>query len=360
MFELFVLGSARIEGKHGRLTGEPAQRHRLALLALLAAARDATMPREKLMALLWPDHGDREARHLLNVALHVLRKALGDDVIRSEGDDLRLDTRHLPSDIVRFREAMATGDLTSAAAAYGGRFLDGFFLDDCPDFEQWQEAERWRLEGEFMAAMEKLAETAEQAGDWAAALRWWQAVSTRAPDRARVTVRLMRALEATGDRTGALRVADAHSALLAREFAAEPSPDVTALAARMRGEPTGITIAAASANSVSGTAPLSTARRAHKRLRGLHLPLTLQPIPEPKNQLRIMHPQLHGPIFVSKPPCISLVMQYKNNIPARASAHSKARQFTGNQNLLAAQRSVRENVATKNAAASQGINAQNP
>src|SRR5574341_1349452 len=101
MFDLFVLGTARIEGPEGRLAGEPAQRHRLALLAMLSAARDATMPREKLMVLLWPDQGTREARHLLNVAVHVLRKALGEEVLRTEGDDLRLDTTLLTSDVVR-------------------------------------------------------------------------------------------------------------------------------------------------------------------------------------------------------------------------------------------------------------------
>jgi serine/threonine-protein kinase len=263
MFELFVLGSARIEGKAGRLTGEPAQRHRLALLALLAAARDATVPREKVMALLWPDHGEREARHLLNVALHVLRKALGDDVLRSEGDDLRLDTSLLPCDIVRFRQAMARQDLTSAVATYGGRFLDGFFLDGAAEFDQWQEAERGLLENEFSGAMEKLAEGAEQAGDWSTALRWWQSVFARAPDRARVTVRLMRALEASGDRTGALRVAEAHTKLLADEFGAEPSPDVTALAARMREEPTGIAIPT---NASSATEPEPPQRNVTRRI----------------------------------------------------------------------------------------------
>lgn len=253
MFELFVLGSVRIEGADGRLAGEPAQRHRLALLALLAAAREATLPREKLMALLWPDQGAREARHSLNVAVHVLRKALGEDVLHTEGDDLRLDTRALPSDVKRFREAVARGDATGAMSAYGGRFLDGFFLDGAPEFEHWQEAERGRLEGEFVTAVEELADRAEQEGDWARALTWWQSLSTRAPDRARVTVRLMRALEATGDRGGALRVADAHSALLAAEFGAEPSPDVVALAARMREQPAAAMMAA-QANAVRAPA----------------------------------------------------------------------------------------------------------
>jgi DNA-binding SARP family transcriptional activator len=237
MFELFLLGTARIEGPDGRLSGEPAQRHRLALLALLSSARDATMPREKVMTLLWPDQGTREARHLLNVAVHVLRKALGDDVLRTEGDDLRLDTTLLPSDIVRFRSALEQGDRRKAVGAYSGRLLDGFFVDGALEFDQWQERERSKLESEYMCALEQVAEAEEQAGDWTEAIRHWSTLSVRSPDSVRVAVRLMLALEAVGDRGGALRVAEAHTAVLANEYGAEPSPEVTALAARMREMP---------------------------------------------------------------------------------------------------------------------------
>jgi hypothetical protein len=46
MFVFHVLGGGRIEGPAGRLTGEAVQRHRLALLALLSAARaDRPAPR---------------------------------------------------------------------------------------------------------------------------------------------------------------------------------------------------------------------------------------------------------------------------------------------------------------------------
>ncbi len=267
MFELFVLGTARIEGADGRLAGEPAQRHRLALLALLSSAREGTIPREKLMALLWPDQGTREARHLLNVAVHVLRKALGDDVLRTEGDDLRLDTTLLPSDVVRFRNALANGDLTAATAAYTGRLLDGFFLDGAAEFQHWQEVERARLESEYMAALEQLADRSERANDWPRAVQLWQSLSGRAPDSVRVAVRLMRALEASGDRAGALRVAGAHAAILSEEYSAEPSPEVTALAARMRETP----LAASSlpdqpASSGTPTARVADRVRSRKRV----------------------------------------------------------------------------------------------
>lgn len=237
MFDLFVLGSPRIEGPDGRLSGEPAQRHRLALLAVLVCARDGALPRERLMALLWPEQGTPQARHLLNVAVHVLRKALGDDALRTEGDDLRLDPSVLRSDVVEFRSALATGDNQKAIAAYTGRLLDGFFLDGAPEFEHWQESERNKLESEYLLALEHSAEAEERAGDWHAAVQHWTRLSARAPDSVRVAVRLMLALEAVGDRGGALRVADAHTATLADEYAAEPSPEVTALAARMREMP---------------------------------------------------------------------------------------------------------------------------
>jgi serine/threonine-protein kinase len=239
---LKVLGAARIEGEDGRLSGEAVQRHRLALLTLLSAARGGTLPREKIMALLWPDQPAHQARHLLNVSVHVLRKALGADVLRTEGGELSLDTTLLPSDLVGFREALKAGDRRGAAQAYTGPLLDGFFLNDAPEFERWQDAERARLEAEFKALLESLAEESERSRDWPGAVRWWRALAEQAPDSERVTVRLMQALEATGDRAAALQAAEAHSALLAEELGAEPSPEVRSLAARIREQPAAATL----------------------------------------------------------------------------------------------------------------------
>jgi serine/threonine-protein kinase len=237
MFTLSLLGSARIEGPGGRLTGEAVQRHRLALLALLATARDGTLPREKLMALLWPRQRAPEARHLLNVSVHVLRKALGEHTLRTEGGDLSLDPAVLANDVGRFHAAIASGDVRSATELYGGPFLDGFFLDDSPEFDRWQEAERARLATELESALEARAEAAEQGGDWREAVLCWRRLSEHAPEHAGVTMRLMRALAATGDRGAALEAADSHVAHLASEFEAEPSPEVMDLAEQIRGRP---------------------------------------------------------------------------------------------------------------------------
>ena len=55
LFSLKLFGGASLEGPVGALTGRAAQRHRLALLALLAASGGgAGVTRDKLIAYLWP------------------------------------------------------------------------------------------------------------------------------------------------------------------------------------------------------------------------------------------------------------------------------------------------------------------
>ncbi|HET6681309.1 MAG TPA: tetratricopeptide repeat protein [Gemmatimonadaceae bacterium] len=237
MFRLHVLGGARIEGPSGRLSGEAVQRHRLALLALLSAARDGRLPRERLISVLWPEAIERDGRHLLNVSVHVIRKALGERVLRTEGADLRLDHTALGCDLCEFRNALAQGDVGAAVASYSGPFLDGFFLGGSPEFDQWQDAERARVEDEFTSAVETLAAEAMSNREWPDAVRWWQMLWTPAPERERTTLGLMQALEASGDRAGALRAAEAHITYLADEFGAEAGQEVTRLAARIRNTP---------------------------------------------------------------------------------------------------------------------------
>ena len=88
---LGLFGSPRLERFDGsEATGRAVQRHRMALLALLALAHSQRLTRDKLIAMLWPDSDAERGRNLLNVALYNLRKTLGDPALLSSGDDLRL------------------------------------------------------------------------------------------------------------------------------------------------------------------------------------------------------------------------------------------------------------------------------
>lgn len=106
-----LLGGASLEAEGRALTGPAAQRHRLALLALLAASPSRALTRHKLMSLLWPEREAEHARKLLDQSVYVLRDAIGQDVILSAGEELRLETSRASCDVVAFEEALAAGDL---------------------------------------------------------------------------------------------------------------------------------------------------------------------------------------------------------------------------------------------------------
>jgi TolB-like protein/DNA-binding SARP family transcriptional activator/Tfp pilus assembly protein PilF len=233
-YSLKFFGGASLEAATGTVTGRAAQRHPLALLALLAASPSRAASRDKLMALLWPERAAEHARGLLHQAVYSLRKSLGEAAVISVGEELRLNTDLVDCDVVSFEEALATGDPERAAGLYVGPFLDGFFLSAAPEFERWVDAERARLADARAGALEALAAAAEEAADHDLAARWWKARAAHDPYDSRVALRLMRALETAGNVPGALQYAAVHERLLERELGIESAPEVAALADRLR------------------------------------------------------------------------------------------------------------------------------
>jgi DNA-binding SARP family transcriptional activator/tetratricopeptide (TPR) repeat protein len=237
MHRLLVLGGLSLLGPEGPVTGRGAQRRRLALLALLAAEHPRSLSRDKLIAYLWPERDTDAGRHLLRQALYLLRRSLGEDAVLSRGEEVRLEPERLRCDLWEFREALERDAPEAAVAAYAAPFLDGVFLSRADEFERWVEAERAQLALRYGEALEALGEQCDTAGDPLAAAGWWRRLAEHDPCNSRVALRLMQALDAAGDRAGALRHAAAHAALLQAEFGAEPDAAIESLAARLREEP---------------------------------------------------------------------------------------------------------------------------
>src|SRR5258705_9907174 len=93
--------------------------------------------REKIIALLWPEHSEEAGRRLLSEALYVLRREIGEDALVAAGDEVGLRGAGLNVDLWRFEDALAEGALPSAVDLYLGPLLHGFFVADAPDFERW-------------------------------------------------------------------------------------------------------------------------------------------------------------------------------------------------------------------------------
>ena len=235
LFSLKLLGSPTIQGPGDTpLGGQAAQRHRIALLALLARSPERGVSREKLLAYLWPESDPEHARNLLNVSVYVLRKALGEDALLSGADHLRLNRQVIRSDVAEFETALLEGERERAAASYEGPFLDGFFLDHAPEFERWVDRERDRLAGSYAKALEELAAAAEARGDPATAAGWWKERAAHDPYDSRVARRLMQMLEAAGNPAAALQHASIHERLLQDEFGVGPDPETRAVVEAIR------------------------------------------------------------------------------------------------------------------------------
>lgn len=235
-FKLKALGSLVVEGRDGPLVGSAAQRRTLALLVLIAASRERGVSRDKLIGLLWPDTTDERARHAFAQTLYRLRHEFGTEVV--DGTDmLRLSPTAMSVDVAEFEDSLMRGELESAAALYGGPFLDGFFLPGAPEFERWMEEERARLSGVHRVLLERLATGGALAGAYTSAAEWWRSLAAVDPLNSRVAARFVEALVVAGDRNGALQYARVHEALVRQELEAEPGAEFVAAVVRARDEP---------------------------------------------------------------------------------------------------------------------------
>ena len=237
MIEVSLLGRVAVTVDGVALSGEAAQRRRVALLALLCIPRPQPIQRDRLMLYLWPDSDTESARHVLSVAVHVLRKSLGHDALLTTADEIGLTPEHLRVDVHAFEDALKAGDSEAAVAAYGGPFMDGFRAGAGVELEQWVDGERARLQRLFAQALEGVAGKRRAAGDLAGAAEAWHRRAALDPYSSQGALGLMRALAEVGDRAAAIRHAGIHKQLLEAELGAGPDPEVEALAEELRREP---------------------------------------------------------------------------------------------------------------------------
>ena len=243
MIELRTLGAIDLRRADGTpMQAVLAQPRRLALLVYLAKAGPGPAPtfhrRDALLAMFWPDVADGRARDALKVAVHFLRRALGDGVIISRGaGELGIAADVIACDATAFEYAVDGRKLNDAVALYRGDFLPAFHISDAPGFEEWMERERARLSAAYRRALEELARASGEVGDAAGTAALWRRVVDAGPLDSAAVVALMRALERVGDRAGALLVAREHEHRVRVELDADVDPAVRALEREIRRRP---------------------------------------------------------------------------------------------------------------------------
>ncbi len=240
-----VLGPLRVTVAGADAPAELLWRKHVALLVYLARSPRKSRTREHLIGLLWSDRDERQARHSLSEALRVLRRALGEEGVVADVDQVRLAPDAVALDCDGFTELCQRGDWIAAAALVDGEFLEGLAIPEANDFENWLAAERalWRaqaldalLQGVAADLARGDATSAARVGLRAVALDGTSEPAARAA---------MRALTLAGDRAAALRVAAKLAQALRESLNAEVSEETARLAARIRDTRVGRRVVAA-------------------------------------------------------------------------------------------------------------------
>jgi DNA-binding SARP family transcriptional activator len=252
MLVLELLGTLSLRGDTGPVPLAAQQKRRLGLLAILGLGGKQGLSRDRIEAYLWPESSEARARHALDQAVYAIRRALGSDFILSTGRELRLNPEFVNSDVWEFEQAIRARDWTTAAGIYRGTLLEGFHLGDSRELESWIDTERARLLREYQTAIECLANLSVKAGDHSQSVSWWRRLAESDPLSPGPTKKLILALEAAGDRAGAVKHARHYQALVRQELEIEPDAEIEGLA---------LTLSHPSTNETTGTAtrPAQTA-----------------------------------------------------------------------------------------------------
>ena len=229
MLSILLLGSPQLCLDQRSL---PLPRRKSRALVYYLAAQPGPVRRERLLALLWPEHERPSAQHSLRTMLHGLRQALGPALIVTDEalalePRTEVDARRFVAELTRSpsepQRLQATLDL------YRGDFLADFTLPDSPEFDNWVMAERERYRQLAVRGLTTLAQQHARRNEWPAALTTITRAIDLDPLREDVQATAMQLQYLSGDRTGAIRRYEQLRKLLDDELGLPPTVETQAV-----------------------------------------------------------------------------------------------------------------------------------
>ncbi|WP_158278717.1 BTAD domain-containing putative transcriptional regulator [Rhodohalobacter mucosus] len=149
-----------------------------------------------------------------------IRKSLGKNAIHTRGtEEISINYDVITCDALEFRNAIDDKSWEKAVKYYKGKLLDGFFVNDAAnDMEHWLDREREYFQREYLRAVEHLARQADQNELFDKSAYWWEKWNSEDPFDTSKAEKWVVALAKSGKKTRALRAAENHAYLLAKEM----------------------------------------------------------------------------------------------------------------------------------------------
>ncbi|MEE8173656.1 MAG: BTAD domain-containing putative transcriptional regulator, partial [Alphaproteobacteria bacterium] len=197
-----------------------------AILSYLALAPGYSVPRARLVHLLWSERGEEQARGSLRQALAALKKGLRESApdepvpLVSGRETVALAAEQVVVDAGQFERLAQSGDiadLLAADALYRGDLLDGFELAEMP-FQEWLGHERERFRELAFGVLQSLTAHHEETGEFEAAIEAARRAAAFDPLRESAHRTLMRLFDASGQVGLALKQYESCRDFLQREL----------------------------------------------------------------------------------------------------------------------------------------------
>jgi predicted ATPase/DNA-binding SARP family transcriptional activator/Flp pilus assembly protein TadD len=227
MLEIRALGGLSLR-ENGQAIENLGSRKAEALLIYLAV-EDRELNRDLLAALFWPESNQTRASTSLRVTLSILRKHLGAYVDISR-NAVRLDQEaEIYFDLSDFEGKLINGDVQGALDIYQGDFLEGFYVRDSPEFEDWLRFEQERVRRSLINALHQRITGEIGAGAYAKGLSFVRRLLAFDPLDELAYQQCMQLLALTDQRTAALGEYETCCQVLGKELGIEPSRETKEL-----------------------------------------------------------------------------------------------------------------------------------
>lgn len=245
---LLLLGRPKLISGDSDLIRQIKYRKGVALLGYLASHANAWHSRERLADLLWPELNASVARtnlrQVLNNLTAVLQTPSGYEALQKDNaavaivphGGLRIDIELL-SDTVLDRIKNDTPDdrlwrrreIEPWALALGDEFLEGLYLPDAPEFQEWLEVQRTRFRERSALLLECLCRAQHAEGRQEEAVATARHLVALDPFDERRNQLLISMLAESGNASAALEAFNAYRQRLENEMGAQPGPALIAM-----------------------------------------------------------------------------------------------------------------------------------
>jgi predicted ATPase/DNA-binding SARP family transcriptional activator len=237
ILELRLLGRLELR-RDGTPVADMQASKTLALLSYLAVTA-RPHARSSLAGLLWGGMPEVKARGNLSKALSSLRQVVGDHLTITRQAVACESDGGFWLDVAEFEAGVHDNSIEGLQAAvelYQGDFLDGFYVRNAPEFEDWALAQQARLKESALRALHTLAAHFAEQDDAgrAKAIDYTSHLLRLEPWREEAHRQMMRLLALNGQRGAALAQYRACRQVLAEELGVEPGPETTTLYEQIR------------------------------------------------------------------------------------------------------------------------------